>query len=42
MIGDFYSIIILSREALGEAEANERSHEAQKEWVVWPIDQVRH
>jgi hypothetical protein len=27
---DFYSVIILSQEASGEVEANERSHEAQK------------
>jgi hypothetical protein len=30
LIGDFYSINILSREAAGEIAANERSHEAQK------------
>jgi hypothetical protein len=30
LIGDFYNINILSREASGEVEANERSHEAQK------------
>jgi hypothetical protein len=29
LIGDFYSVIILSQEASGEVEANERSHEAQ-------------
>jgi hypothetical protein len=29
MIGDFYSFIILSQEASGEVEGNERSHEAQ-------------
>jgi hypothetical protein len=30
LIGDFYSVIILSQEASREVEANERSHEAQK------------
>jgi hypothetical protein len=30
MIGDFYNVIILSLEAAGDVEANERSHEAQK------------